>query len=473
MEFHELVLSLQHERCKDWLAKARCVLEHRMATIAKPSRLPEAAHPPVRQRFKDFGRNVTYQIGGLPIAVRGTLSGRSVKPEAVVRRAYARRYWHPANFTELTQLALAILIGPIAVIALGLVFAAKNGGRVARGCKRGVCGQFADQLRLYISAGVLPPWYYIFELHRLPARVQARDFIYRWESKGGVMRLLKEGNRIPTSELYDKVLFADHCHRRRIPTVPVLAVLRGGGAELRVSRRELETDLFVKPVFGRGGRGAERWDFVDGSYRSPAGEKLNLDELLDRLVERSRDVPLLVQRRLSNHKALEPLNNGALSTVRILTCLNESGEPEVIGAAMRMAIGSNRVVDNLHAGGIAAAVDLGTGALGPASNLGADCRLGWLDRHPDSRAPIEGTRLPMWKEVREFAIRTHRAFDDRLLVGWDIAITPDGPVLVEGNGAPDLDIMQRFRRSGLMAARLGVLLAFHLSQSGVDRLPFA
>jgi glutathione synthase/RimK-type ligase-like ATP-grasp enzyme len=472
MEIHGFVLLLQHARCKSSLATVRCVSEHRLATIL-PSQLAKPAKSPLRQHLRDFGRSVTYQIGGLPIAVRGALSHYSVAPEAVVRRAYARRYWHPASLAELGQLFLAILICPIAVIALGLVFVAKNGSRVARGGRRGVCGQFADQLRLYISAGVLPPWYYIFELHRLPARVQARDFIYRWESKGGVMRLLKEGNRTPSSELNDKALFADHCRRHQIPTAPILAVLRGGGVELHVPPRELDADLFVKPVFGRGGRGAERWDFVDGRYRSPAGENLSFDELAERLVERSRDAPLLMQRRLKNCRGLESLNNGALSTVRILTCLNEAGEPEIIGAAMRMAIGGNRVVDNLHAGGIAAAVDLQTGALGPASNLGADCRLGWLNRHPDSGAQIEGTQLPMWSEVREFAIRIHRAFDDRLLVGWDIAITPDGPVLVEGNGAPDLDIMQRFLRQGLMAARLGALLAFHLSQSGLDGLPVA
>jgi hypothetical protein len=430
----------------------------------------ERVRPPVRQRLKDFGRNLTYQIGGLPIAIRGSLSGDSTAPEAVVRRAYAHRYWHPANFAELSQLALAILICPVAVIGLGLVFVTKNRGRIAQ---RGLCGQFVDQLRLYVSAGVLPPWYYIFELHRLPASVHARDFIYRWESKGGVMRLLKEGNRAPSSELNDKSVFADHCRRHQIRSAPVLGVLRGGDVELRVDRRELKTDLFVKPVLGRGGRGAERWDFIDGRYCSPTGEDVAADDLMKRLVERSRDTPLLIQKRLTNHQELEPLNNGALSTVRVLTCLNEAGEPELVGAAMRMAIGSNRVVDNLHAGGIAASVALDNGTLGSASNLGADCRLGWMDRHPDSGAQITGTRLPMWNEVREFAIRAHRAFDDRLLVGWDIAITPDGPVLVEGNGAPDLDIMQRFLRQGLMAARLGALLAFHLSQLDTTQLPVA
>ena len=127
--------------------------------------------------------------------------------------------------------------------------------------------------------------------------------------------------------------------------------------------------------------------------------------------------------------------------------------PEIIGAAARMAIGANHVVDNLHAGGIAAAVDVQTGILSRASNLGADASLGWLDRHPVTGARIAGTRLPMWDDVREFALRAHRGFSDRVLIGWDIAITPDGPVMVEGNGSPDLDIMQRFVPAALVQLR--------------------
>jgi hypothetical protein len=276
------------------------------------------------------------------------------------------------------------------------------------------------------------------------------------------MRMLKEGDA-PRSELTDKVQFAAHCAVHNIPTAKVLAVVRNG-IELLAPSHDLETDLFIKPVSGKGGKGAQRWDFVAGAYQSPRGERLTTDALCERLRKRSFKRPLLVQRRLQNHAALARLNNGALSTVRVLTCLDEHGEPEIIGAAMRMAIGSNRAVDNLHAGGIAAAVDVNTGVLGLASNLGADARLGWIDRHPDTGATIAGAQLPMWGEVRAFAIRAHRAFADRVIVGWDIAITPDGPVLVEGNGAPDLDIMQRFVRHGLMAARLGALLAFHLSR---------
>jgi hypothetical protein len=159
------------------------------------------------------------------------------------------------------------------------------------------------------------------------------------------------------------------------------------------------------------------------------------------------------------------LTAGALPTVRVSTCLDEQGEPEVVGAVFRMAIGSNRTVDNLHAGGIAAGVDLETGTLSAASNLGMDARLGWLDRHPDTDADIVGRTLPLWEEIKTLATQAHRAFDDRVIVGWDIGVTDEGPLVVEGNSSPDLDIVQRFGEPACVS-RLGELLAWHLKQRG-------
>ena len=47
----------------------------------------------------------------------------------------------------------------------------------------------------------------------------------------------------------------------------------------------------------------------------------------------------------------------------------------------------------------------------------------------------------------------HRKFNDRVVIGWDIAVLEDGPILIEGNGNPDLDILQRFMRVGLREHR--------------------
>ena len=70
--------------------------------------------------------------------------------------------------------------------------------------------------------------------------------------------------------------------------------------------------------------------------------------------------------------------------------------------------------------------------------------------------------LPLWAETRALAERAHAAFDDRHIVGWDMAILSDGPAIVEANGGPDTDMHQRVSREPLGNQQFGELMAFHL-----------
>src|SRR5262249_54451917 len=136
----------------------------------------------------------------------------------------------------------------------------------------------------------------------------------------------------------------------------------------------------------------------------------------------------------------------ALATVRVGTCRNERGDYEVTNAAFRMAQGDNTVVDNFHAGGILAKVDIRTGVLGRATDgaMALGPGTGWCERHPDTGAQILGRRLPAWLQVVALARRAHAtAFADHVVIGWDIAILDDGPRLIEGNKGPHLDLVQR------------------------------
>jgi len=226
-----------------------------------------------------------------------------------------------------------------------------------------------------------------------------------------------------------------------------------------------ERDLFVKPTTGRGGRGAERWDLVGpATFSSPEGEHLGSEQLLDRLVERSRHRQLIVQPRMRPHPKLHEITAGALPTIRVLTCLNERREPEVMTAMLRTSFGGNVTVDNLHAGGIGALIDLEAGTLSKSSNLGSDASLGWFSVHPDTGAQIEGREVPCWDRVKANAVAAHGHFMDRVVIGWDIAIVEDGPIFIEGNGNPDLDILQRFMRIGLREHRFAHLLGHHFGK---------
>ena len=88
-----------------------------------------------------------------------------------------------------------------------------------------------------------------------------------------------------------------------------------------------------------------------------------------------------------------------------------------------------------------APVDPATGRLGPALRQQGRALVP-AERHPDSGAVIEGFALPHWEAARALALRAHDAARAVPAFGWDVALTPDGPVLIEGNQWSNPDIAQ-------------------------------
>jgi len=275
-------------------------------------------------------------------------------PARTIGQAYAYRFWRPANAGEWLDLILAFLIWPFGVLACACWYTRKNGGIVAQQSGRPRTLQFLDQLRLSATSGLLPPWYYIFELYRPGAMGLARGYLTRGETKHGAYVLLAKARR-SSSPLGDKEAFARFCAERQVNALPVLLSVHDGEVRWGAAGKPPQADLFVKPVHGRGGRGAERWDYAaNGIYRREGDQVLSVAQLFDRLRSMSRSQAYLVQERARNHPAMRDLTNGALNTIRMISCLDEREQPELIGAVLRMAVGSNVTVDNVHAGAIAA-----------------------------------------------------------------------------------------------------------------------
>jgi hypothetical protein len=266
----------------------------------------------------------------------------------------------------------------------------------------------------------------MFELHLPERKRRAHLYLTAHETIGPAYSLLQppEG----ADDMDDKIWFAEHCHEQGVRAVPVLMhfsrgerqPLKGGSGVLP------DGDLFVKPRSGSGGHRMERWDFIgEGRYRNAHAQVLTREQLTEKLARQSLKDDFLVQPRLANHPALDDISNGALATVRLLTCRNEQGRAEATNAAFRMAIG-NSVVDNFHQGGLATAVDLQTGVIGMASDIGIRPDVGWRDTHPVSGARFAGRTLPHWPEVVALAVRAHEAFPQRVVVGWDVERGPAG-----------------------------------------------
>jgi len=401
-------------------------------------------------------------------------------PATFIHRSCGREMWRESSARIRIGLVATVLLWPVLIPVLVLYFTWHNGADVRRRTGKSLLRQMWQQIVLTVTRSILPPWYYIFELHDEAKRRRAGEYLNRFETKRFAYEFLRRyngGRPLPadrsTGCLSSKAMFTARCRDYQLPAIPVLMVLENGEVVQHEPNGSLlpRMDLFCKLVRGTGGRGAERWAYLDADrYRDVHGNVLTEAALLERLkaLTLSRRKGYIVQPRLVNHRDIADLSNGSLTTVRVMTCRNERGEYEVTNAAFRMAQGRSSVVDNFHAGGILAKVDIRTGRLGRATDgaLALGPGTGWCERHPDTGGQILGRTLPLWDQVLDLVSRAHTtAFSDHVLIGWDVAILDDGPRLVEGNKGPDLDLVQRSHGEPLGNTRFGELFAYNLECS--------
>lgn len=138
----------------------------------------------------------------------------------------------------------------------------------------------------------------------------------------------------------------------------------------------------------------------------------------------------LAESFIEQHPEISKLSPSGLNTVRMITHVDSQGKVKFLGARMRISVDSH--VDNLASGNIAASIDLETGKIvrpGVYSDITKDP----VKIHPITKTEILNFQIPFWKEVMYISekIALHRP--ENRGVGWDIAITKDGPDFIEGN----------------------------------------
>jgi glutathione synthase/RimK-type ligase-like ATP-grasp enzyme len=135
---------------------------------------------------------------------------------------------------------------------------------------------------------------------------------------------------------------------------------------------------------------------------------------------------------------------GSLNTIRILSVIPRDGAPVVAAAMHRFGAAATGGVDNFSAGGVVARVDLATGRLDRAARIGQANRLLWSEAHPETGARIAGVGVPHWPAVHALVQRLCALLPFLTYVGWDIAMTGEGPVVIEGNARPSLRFFQLY-----------------------------
>jgi hypothetical protein len=346
------------------------------------------------------------------------------------------------------------------------------GAQVRREFGVSIRRQVWDQIRLILFHGAKAWVYYVLEFYRDGAMANVDAVVMKNEIKHGLFKGL---NRIDpeakdrAKALGDKLKVSRWCTENDIPHPhPIMLVEDGEISWPGGSRADLDRDLFVKPRRGMGAHGtASYWRTGPFEYRNDEGRRLTLDEITAELQRRSRRSNrdrLMVMPLLHNHPALADLAEVTLITFRLITCLDEEMRPVLTNAYLRSM---TKLEPNWDTGWIeeyGAPIDLETGTLGRLTGDKAPALSEWFDRHPVTGAQVTGRIVPCWPELAALALKAHHLVPERPIIGWDTAITPDGPSLLEGNSFLDPVFPERVFRQPIGHMRLGQLLDFHLDR---------
>lgn len=190
--------------------------------------------------------------------------------------------------------------------------------------------------------------------------------------------------------------------------------------------------FIAKPALGTEGAGVKKFDVTAAD-----------EAALQAIYEELQGKQYLLERYIKQHPQIHSLHPQSVNTIRLTTIRNRDGV-NILTAALRMGR-ADSVVDNYTTGGIVASVDLATGIV---SSRGVDKMHHEFIVHPDTNEAIIGRQIPKWEEVKAFVKKLGEVVPQVRYTGWDIAITEDGPVLLEGNYQGNFHVQQHPDHTG-------------------------
>lgn len=322
----------------------------------------------------------------------------------------------------------------------------------------GLFTQFAEILYLYISRRLGPRLYYSARLWRrdMPMR-DKQDYLNGAQYQACLDRL----NPVQYRKLYQhKLAEKSLLVMMGFPTAKFLGFYQqetGRDASGRLLRTPdslesllatCDTDVVCfKLPEGWGGRGFTAAK-VDRSDHVPRlenlafpGDGLPVADFFDKYLVGYADGGLLIEEYIRQHEVLAAFHGSSINTLRILV-IQRGGGVEVLGVLLRIGR-RGAVVDNTEQGGLIAELDPETGMITTLRSIGVIPE--YYERHPDTGVEVGGVQLPHWPACIDLSKKVLLALPHLNYAGIDVAIGPDGPVILELNPQPDLAGSRVFR----------------------------
>lgn len=248
----------------------------------------------------------------------------------------------------------------------------------------------------------------------------------------------------------DKIIFHDIMTQYGLPVPKRYFTFREGvfrqGADL-ITDMEVDTILkgisderiFVKKFTGGAASGVSIFTKKeDGVYVDKDGDIVNAAMIRNKYANQD----FFFEKQIIQETVLSQFNPDTVNTIRVLTYKNK-----VISATVRFG-GKGEYVDNVSANGVAVSLDIETGVLGDYG-MKMYSTIEHFYEHPNSRLKFKNTKVTQWFEVKRLVEKTLKYMPYYKSVGFDVATTENGPVIIEINTGAGINLSQMGKEYGL------------------------
>lgn len=200
--------------------------------------------------------------------------------------------------------------------------------------------------------------------------------------------------------------------------------------------------ICLKPVEGCGGNGILIGDISSDERQATltladTGKKLDATAIIKAFTGTHLLPEFIIEERVVQSSEFSAFNPSSLNTIRAWVLTDQDGLTTVIGAHLRIGRAGS-TVDNASAGGLICPIDLNSGILGAGITKHTPHRDDFT-HHPVHGATLAGHSIEQWSTIQHFACETLSRLPGIRFAGLDIAMTPQGPLLIETNPEPDKD----------------------------------
>ncbi|MCO4820844.1 MAG: hypothetical protein KC469_02170, partial [Flavobacteriaceae bacterium] len=187
----------------------------------------------------------------------------------------------------------------------------------------------------------------------------------------------------------------------------------------KVFNEENIEQIFCKPIDGI--MGENIFVITKNTYQKTE------DNVMDLVFSKA----FIFQELIVQHDVLKTINYSSINTLRVVTYKNKKNEVEILSGFIRIGR-KGAIIDNAHAGGIVAPINKETGKMCAEGLQLINNGGGVFYKHPDTGIIFDNLQIPFYSQVKKIVSKASLLFEFPFL-GWDIAITPSGPVIVEAN----------------------------------------